>query len=102
MAPPIDRLSTQPPQTANRSPLYDTTRREAAQKVREAQDYQRQKTEDTDRARAQADAARERLQTAKTEEQRAAERVRAAKADEQQAVRASQQQLRGKAIDVVA
>lgn len=102
MAPPIDRLSTQPPQSANRSPLYDTARREATQKVREAQDYRQQKAQDTDKARAQADAARERLQTAKTEEQQAAERVRAAKADEQQAVRASQQQLRGNAIDVVA
>ena len=102
MAPPIDRLSTQPPQPANRPPLYNTARREAAQRVREAQNYQQQKTEDTDKARAQADAARERLQTAKAEEQRAAERVRTAKADEQQAVRTSQQQLRGNAIDVVA
>jgi len=102
MAPPIDSLSTQPPQSANRPPLYDTARREAAQRVREAQNYQQQRAEDTDKARAQADAARERLQTAKTEEQRAAERVRAAKADEQEATRASQQQLRGKAIDVVA
>lgn len=102
MAPPIDKLSTPAPQSATRSPLYDTTRRKAAQRVRDAQDYQRQKTEDTNKAKNQADTARERLQAAKIEEQQAAERVRAAKADEQQAIRASQQQLRGRAIDVVA
>ena len=102
MAPPIDRLSTQPPQSANRSPLYDTARREAAQKVREAQDSGQQRVQDTDKARVQADAARERLQAARAEEQQATQRLQAAKADQQEAVRASQQQLRGKAIDVVA
>jgi hypothetical protein len=103
MAPTIDRLSAQPPQLTNRSPQYNTARREAAQRVRDAQDDQQQKAQDTSRAKAQADAARERLQIAKTEEQQAAERVRAAKADEQQqAAKAGWQQQRGRAIDVVA
>lgn len=103
MAPTIDRLSTQPPQPTNRSSQNDRARREAAERVRETQDYQQQKAQDTSRAKAQADAARERLQIAKTEEQQAAERVRAAKADEQQlAAKASRQQQRGTAIDVVA
>lgn len=102
MAPPIDRLSAQPPQATTRPPMNDTARRNAAQRVREAQAYQQQKAQDTNEAKSQADAARERLRIAKAEEQQAAERVHAAKTEAQQAASARQQQLRGRAIDVVA
>lgn len=102
MAPPISSVPTDPTPSA-RPALYDNTvRREAAQRVREAQDAQQQKADNTRKASAQVDEARRRLQATKTEEQQAAQRVRAAQADEQQAVSASQQQLRGNTINVVA
>lgn len=102
MAPTIERLPAQPSQPANRSPVYDTARREAAQRVREAQDDQQRKVQDTNEAKAQEAAARERLQMAKAAEQQAAQRLSAAKADQEEAARASRQQPRGGTINVVA
>lgn len=102
MTPPISSVPTEPTPSA-RPALYDNTvRREAAQRVREAQDTQQQKAEDTRQASAQVDEARRRLQATKAEEQQAAQRVRTAQADEQQAVSASQRQRSGNTINVVA
>lgn len=98
MAPTIDRLPAPPPQ----SPQYDTARREAAQRVREAQDDQQQKAQETNEAKAQEAAAQERLQIAKMAEQQAVQQLQAAKADQEEAARASRPQPRGTTIDVVA
>lgn len=102
MASPIGSLPTESTSPI-RLPRYDNTAlRDAGQRVREAQDYQQQKTEDAREAKTQLDETSRRLQVAKIEEQQAAQRVRAAMADEQQAIRTTQQQLRGGTINVVA
>lgn len=102
MASPIGSLPTESISTVRPAQYDNTALRDAAQRVREARDYQQQKIEDAREAKTQADEASRRLQTTKIEEQQAAQRVRAAKTDEQQAIRTSQQRLRGNTIDVIA
>ena len=102
MAPPISSVSTESSASTSRASLYNNPAVREAARVRDAQSYQQQATENTRTAKAQADDARRRLQVAITEEQQADQRVRDAKAEEQQAIRASQQQLRGSTINVVA
>lgn len=102
MAPPISSVPTEYGTATSRASLYDNTALREAARVRDAQNYQQQTSENTRNAKAQVDEARRRLQVATTEEQQADQRVREAKVNEQQAIRTSQQQLRGSTINVVA